>query len=86
MDYEQKFKIGDIVKGKRTFNGEVIEGKFNGFCLHNQLNPTSVIGVIMTHDGCYDVSVDSIEFAESEDERIKREILELVSISGNGNH
>lgn len=65
MDYEKKFLIGDYVKGKRTFNGEVIEGKFNGFHLYNKLNPESVVGVIDTDERCYDVSVDSIELVEN---------------------
>ena len=69
MDNEKKFLIGDYVKGKRTFNGEVIEGKFNGFHLYNKLNPKSVVGVIDTDERCYDVSVDSIELVESEDKK-----------------
>lgn len=76
MNYEQKFKIGDIVKGVRTFNGEIIEGKFNGFHLLNKLNPNSVVGVIETDDRCYDVCPDSIKFAESEDEKIRKDLID----------
>lgn len=77
MDYEKKFLIGDSVKGKRTFNGEIIEGKFNGFYLYNNLNPESVVGVIDTGDRCYDVCVGSIELKESDDEKIRKEIIHV---------
>lgn len=82
MYYEKKFLIGDYVKGKRTFNGEVIEGKFNGFHLYNKLNPKSVVGVIDTDERCYDVSVDSIESLENEDEKIMKDLIEFVNQYG----
>lgn len=65
MDYEKKFILGDLVKGIRTFNGEIIEGKFNGFHLHDKLDPTSVVGVIcVENDRCYDVVAKSVVLIE----------------------
>lgn len=65
MDYEKKFILGDPVKGRRTFNGEIIEGKFNGFHLLDKLDPTSIIGVIcVENDRCYDVVAGSIVLIE----------------------
>lgn len=78
-DYKEKYKIGDRVRGKRTFNGKEIEGEFNGFHLFNKLNPNSVVCAIITDDGCYDVSVDSLEFVENENERISKEIISFIT-------
>lgn len=81
MDYEKKFILGDLVKGRRTFNDEIVEGKFNGFHLHDNLNPTSVVGVICVEsDRCYDVVVESIELLESEDEKIKKAIIATIHL------
>lgn len=56
IDYEKKFILGDLVKGRRTFNDEIVEGKFNGFHLYDKLDPTSIVGVIdVENDKCYDV-------------------------------
>lgn len=68
---EPKFKVGDVViwDGEEYTLGKVRE---NTYCI-----------------GEYDVPIytqdESTLLTESEDERIKKEILELVSISGNGN-
>jgi len=83
MDYEKKFILGDLVKGQRTFNNEIIEGKFNGFHLHDKLDPTSVIGVIcVENDRCYDVVAGSIKLLESDDEKIRKAIIECVKNYG----
>lgn len=82
MDYEKKFLLNDHVKGQRTFNGEIIEGKFNGFYLHDKLDSTSVIGVICVEgDRCYDVLAGSIELLESENERIRKGIIQYLEQS-----
>ena len=78
-NYEKKFLLNDFVKGKRIFNDEVVEGRFNGFYLHDKLDPTSVVGVIDVGDNiCYYVVVKSIELLENEDERIRKEIMNFV--------
>lgn len=79
MDYKKRFLLNDLVKGQRTFNNEVVEGRFNGFHLHNKLDPTSVVGVICVEgDRCYDVVPGSIELLESKDEGIRSVILKAL--------
>lgn len=79
MDYKKRFLLNDLVKGRRTFNNEVVEGRFNGFHLYNKLDPTSVVGVICVEgDRCYDIVAESIELLESEDERIRKAIIEAL--------
>lgn len=69
----EKFKKGEIVTAKRTFNGEFITGEFRGYHLFNDEIPDTVVGVVhVPGDGVYDVDVTSIRHHEGEDEKITK--------------
>ena len=77
-DYKEKYEIGSIVTAKRTYNGEIITGEFSGFHLLDSTNPKSIAGVVHTPNGSYDVEPNSIESVISEDERIRKEIIDYL--------
>ena len=78
-NYEEKFELNDLVTGKRTYNGEIIEGEFQGFHLVDKFNSDSIVGVIsVKKDRCYDVFPHSIKFVESEDERTRKDIINYI--------
>ena len=76
----EKFKKGEIVSATRTFNGEIITGEFQGYHLFNDEIPDTVVGIVdVPGDGVYDVDVTSIRHYESEDEKIRKELVEKIS-------
>lgn len=78
-DYEKKYELGSIVTAKRTYNGETITGEFDGFHLLDKSNPKSIVGIVHTNDGSYDVEPNSIETVISEDEKIRKDIIRVFT-------
>lgn len=75
----EKFHKGDTVSATKTFNGEYIVGEFRGYRLFDDELPESVVGTVFVDgDRTYDVDVDSIRHYESEDERIRMALIELL--------
>jgi len=73
---KRRFKKGEIVSATKTFNGEIITGEFLGYHLFNDEIPDTVVGIVhVPGDGVYDVDVASIRHHESEDERIRKELI-----------
>ena len=64
---DEPLELGDLVKGVRTFNGETVIGKFNGYGFANRAKKDTIIGIISVEDcalgllGIYDVYADTIE-------------------------
>lgn len=78
-DYEKKYELGSIVTAKRTYNGETITGEFDGFHLLDKSNPKSIVGIVHTNDGSYDVEPNSIETVINEDEKIRKDIIRVFT-------
>ena len=73
-----RFKKGEIVSATKTFNGEIITGEFQGYRLFNDEIPDAVVGVVrISGDRSYDVDVTSIRHYESEDEKIRKELMQF---------
>lgn len=80
-DYKKKYELGSIVTATRTFNRETITGEFGGFHLLDKSNPKSIVGVVHTTNGSYDVEPNSIESVISEDERIRKELISAFTVT-----
>ena len=82
-------KIGSLVKAREAYTNIVVEGLFRGYELTDKEDSKSIVGYVFGERNgkkeLFRVSVDSIEVIESDDDRIRKKILELVGISGNGN-
>ena len=77
-DCEEKYELGSIVTATRTFNRETITGEFGGFHLLDKSNPKSIVGVVHTPNGSYDVEPNSIKSVISEDEKIIKILTTIV--------
>lgn len=78
-DYEKKYELGSVITAKRTYNGETITGEFDGFHLPDKSNPKSIVGIVHTNNGSYDVEPNSIETVINEDEKISKELISYLS-------
>lgn len=63
---KQKLKVGDYVRAVRTYRNDSVKGTFQGFFLHDNEDPESIVGVVYVEnsDGTgrsYDVYPNSIE-------------------------
>jgi len=81
-------KIGDIVTAKETPTMRVVKGEFQGYRLQDKENPGSVVDLVLSEDNftrhtqLFRVAPESIELTESEDERIRKAIIELLKEVG----
>jgi len=77
-----KIKIGAKVTAKESPTKVTVSGTFQGYELEDQEDPTSICGkVFYVKDGklyLAHVYVDSIKVCDSEDERIRKELLDAV--------
>ena len=76
-------KIGSLVRAKETPTNIVVEGLFRGYELTDKEDSKSIVGYVFGERNgkkeLFRVSVDSIELIESEDERIRKFLIDLLS-------
>lgn len=81
---EKGFKKGEVVTAKKTSDGGEVIGEFDGYRLFNDEQPDSVVGVVyVPADGSYDVEADSIQYFESDNEKVRKYLIEWVGNSDN---
>ena len=81
---EKSFKKGEVVTAKKTSDGGEVIGKFGGYRLFNDERPDSVIGVVYAPgDDSYEVEADSIQYFESDNEKVRKYLIEWVGNSDN---